>query len=316
MAIQTLFGSVPTEPDLLDRLKAGIQKTRSGLVDRLEDVLSGKKEIDAGLLEDIEYTLITADLGVRTVQDIIERIRQRVDRRLTGDAGEIRSLIREQLLEILRASEAPLRVVSTPPAVVMFVGVNGAGKTTTIGKVAHRFLREGRKVLLCAADTFRAAAIEQLEVWAERAKVDMIRQKTGADPSAVVFDALQAAKARGMEYVIIDTAGRLHTKENLMAELEKMRRTCQRVVPGAPHEVWLVLDATTGQNGLEQARKFTESAGVTGIVLTKLDGTAKGGVVVAIARELNLPIRFVGVGEKIDDLLPFEPETFVESLFD
>lgn len=316
MAIQTLFGSVPTEPDLLDRLKAGIQKTRSGLVDRLEDVLSGKKEIDAGLLEDIEYTLITADLGVRTVQDIIERIRQRVDRRLTGDAGEIRSLIREQLLEILRASEAPLRVVSTPPAVVMFVGVNGAGKTTTIGKVAHRFLGEGRKVLLCAADTFRAAAIEQLEVWAERANVDMIRQKTGADPSAVVFDALQAAKARGVEYVIIDTAGRLHTKENLMAELEKMRRTCQRVVPGAPHEVWLVLDATTGQNGLEQARKFTESAGVTGIVLTKLDGTAKGGVVVAIARELNLPIRFVGVGEKIADLLPFEPETFVESLFD
>jgi fused signal recognition particle receptor len=316
MAIQTLFGSVPTEPDLLDRLKAGIQKTRSGLVDRLEDVLSGKKEIDADLLDEIEYTLITADLGVRTVQDILERIRQRVDRRLTGDAGEIRNLIREQLLEILRASEAPLRVVSTPPAVVMFVGVNGAGKTTTIGKLAHRFLGEGRRVLLCAADTFRAAAIEQLEVWAQRANVDLIRQKTGADPSAVVFDALQAAKARGVDYVIIDTAGRLHTKENLMAELEKMRRTCQRVVPGAPHEVWLVLDATTGQNGLEQARKFTESAGVTGIVLTKLDGTAKGGVVVAIARELNLPIRFVGVGEKIDDLLPFEPERFVESLFD
>ncbi len=316
MAIQTLFGSVPTEPDLLDRLKAGIQKTRSGLVDRLEDALSGKKEIDAGLLEEIEYTLITADLGVRTVQDILERIRQRVDRRLTGDADEIRSLIREQLLETLRASETPLRVVKTPPAVVMVVGVNGAGKTTTIGKLAHRFLGEGRKVLLCAADTFRAAAIEQLEVWAQRANVDLIRQKTGADPSAVVFDALQAAKARGVDYVIIDTAGRLHTKENLMAELEKMRRTCQRVVPGAPHEVWLVLDATTGQNGLEQARKFTESAGVTGIVLTKLDGTAKGGVVVAIARELNLPIRFVGVGEKIDDLLPFEPERFVESLFD
>lgn len=316
MAIQTLFGSVPTEPDLLDRLKAGIQKTRSGLVDRLEDVLSGKKEIDADLLEEIEYTLITADLGVRTVQDILERIRQRVDRRLTGDATEIRSLIREQLLETLHASEAPLRVVKTPPAVVMVVGVNGAGKTTTIGKLANRFLGEGRKVLLCAADTFRAAAIEQLEVWAQRANVDLIRQKTGADPSAVVFDALQAAKARGVDYVIIDTAGRLHTKENLMAELEKMRRTCQRVVPGAPHEVWLVLDATTGQNGLEQARKFTESAGVTGIVLTKLDGTAKGGVVVAIARELNLPIRFVGVGEKIDDLLPFEPERFVESLFD
>ena len=316
MAIQTLFGSVPAEPNLLGKLKAGIQKTRSGLVDRLEDVLSGKKEIDADLLEELEYTLITADLGVRTVDEILERIRARVDRKLTGDAVEIRGLIREQLLEILRASETPIRVVAAPPAVVMVVGVNGAGKTTTIGKLANRFLGEGRKVLLCAADTFRAAAIEQLEVWAQRAGVEMIRQKTGSDPSAVVFDSLQAAKARGVDYVIVDTAGRLHTKENLMAELDKMRRTCQRVLPGSPHEVWLVLDATTGQNGLEQARKFTETAGVTGIILTKLDGTAKGGVVVAIARELNLPIRFIGVGEKIEDLLPFEAEKFVESLFD
>jgi fused signal recognition particle receptor len=316
MAIQTLFGSVPQEPNLLDRLKAGIQKTRSGLVERVEDVLSGKKQIDAELLDELEYALITADLGVRTVEDILERIRQRVDRRLTSDAAEIRGLIREQLLETLRASETPLNTVTKAPAVVMVVGVNGAGKTTTIGKLANRFLGEGRKVLLCAADTFRAAAIEQLEVWAQRAGVEMIRQKTGADPSAVVFDALHAAKARGVDYVIVDTAGRLHTKENLMAELEKMRRTAARVVPGAPHEVWLVLDATTGQNGLEQARKFTESAGVTGIVLTKLDGTAKGGVVVAIARELNLPIRYIGVGEKIDDLLPFEPDKFIESLFD
>jgi len=316
MAIQTLFGSVPTEPTLLDRLKAGVEKTRSGLVDRLEDVLSGKKEIDADLLEELEYTLITADLGVRTVQEIIDRIHARIDRKMTSDAGEIRNLIREHLQEVLQASETPIRVVRTPPAVVMLVGINGAGKTTTVGKLANRFLGEGRKVLLCAADTFRAAAIEQLEVWAERAGVDVVRQKTGADPSAVVFDALQAAKARGSDYVIVDTAGRLHTKENLMAELEKMRRTCQRILPGSPHEVWLVLDATTGQNGLEQARKFTESAGVTGIILTKLDGTAKGGVVVAIARELNLPIRFVGVGEKIDDLLPFEPEKFIQSLFD
>ncbi len=316
MAIQTLFGSVEPEPNLLDKLKAGIQKTRSGLVDRLEDVLSGKKEIDADLLEELEYTLITADIGVKTTEDILERIRARVDRRLTGDAHEIRNLIREQILEVLAASETPVHTVTAPPAVVMVVGINGAGKTTTIGKLAHRFLGEGRKVLLCAADTFRAAAIEQLEVWAERAGVKMIRQKTGADPSAVVFDGLQAAKAQGVDYVIVDTAGRLHTKENLMGELEKMRRTCQRVIPSAPHEVWLVMDATTGQNGLEQARKFTESAGVTGIILTKLDGTAKGGVVVAIARELNLPIRYVGVGEKIEDLLPFEPEKFVASLFD
>lgn len=316
MAIQTLFGSVPQEPNLLDRLKAGIQKTRSGLVDRLEDVLAGKREIDADLLEDLEYTLITADLGVRTVEDILERIRQRVDRKLVGDAGEIRNLIREHLLEILRASETPVHIVRQPPAVVMVVGVNGAGKTTTIGKLASRFLGEGRKVLLCAADTFRAAAIEQLEVWAQRAGVEVVRQKTGSDPSAVVFDALQAAKAREVDYVIVDTAGRLHTKENLMAELEKMRRTAARVIPSAPHEVWLVLDATTGQNGLEQARKFTETAGVTGIILTKLDGTAKGGVVVAIARELNLPIRYIGVGEKVEDLLPFEPEKFIQSLFE
>lgn len=316
MAIQTLFGSVPQEPNLLDRLKAGIEKTRSGLVERIEDVIQGKKQIDADLLEELEYTLITADLGVRTVQEIIQRIEERVDRKQTADAVEIRSLIREHLLEILNASETPIHVVSQPPAVIMLVGINGAGKTTTIGKLAQRFIGEGRKVLLCAADTFRAAAIEQLEVWAQRAGVEMIRQKTGADPSAVVFDALQAAKARGADYVIIDTAGRLHTKENLMAELEKMRRTCTRVIPGSPHETWLVLDATTGQNGLEQARKFTEAAGVTGIILTKLDGTAKGGVVVAIARDLNLPIRYVGVGEKIDDLLPFDPQQFVESLFD
>lgn len=315
MAIQTLFGSVPQEPNLLDRLKAGIEKTRSGLVDRLEDVLSGKKQIDAELLDELEYTLITADLGVRTVQDIIDRIHERVDRKLTSDVSEIRNIIREHLLEILRASETPVRTVSEPPAVIMVVGVNGAGKTTTIGKLSHRFLGEGRKVLLCAADTFRAAAVEQLEIWAKRAQVEIIRQHTGADPSAVVFDALQAAKARRVDYVIVDTAGRLHTKDNLMAELEKMRRTTQRLIPAAPHETWLVLDATTGQNGLEQARKFTESAAVTGIVLTKLDGTAKGGVVIAIAKELNLPIRYIGIGEKIDDLVPFDPEKFIESLF-
>ena len=316
MAIQTLFGSIPTEPTLLDRLKSGVQKTRSGLVDRLDDVFSGKKEIDAELLEELEYTLITADIGVKTVQEILDRIHERIDRRMTSNVAEIRGLIQQHMLEVLQASDTPIRVVRTPPAVVMLVGINGAGKTTTIGKLAARFIGEGRKVLLCAADTFRAAAVEQLEVWAQRADVEMIRQKTGADPSAVVYDALNAAKARGVDYVIIDTAGRLHTKENLMAELEKMRRTCQRVLPGSPHEVWLVLDATTGQNGLEQAKKFTESAGVTGIILTKLDGTAKGGVVVAIARELNLPIRFIGVGEKIDDLLPFEPDKFVQSIFE
>jgi len=313
--IQTLFGSVPQEPTLLEKLKAGIEKTRSGLVDRIEDVISGKKEIDADLLEELEYTLITADIGVKTTQEILEEIRMRVDRNQVGDAAEIKNLIREHLLEVLQANDRPVPKVAEPPAVVFVVGVNGAGKTTTIGKLTQRFKDEGRSVLMCAADTFRAAAIEQLEVWGERTGTEVIRQKSGADPSAVVFDALQAAKARKIDYVIVDTAGRLHTKENLMAELEKMRRTATRVVSGAPHEVLLVLDGTTGQNGLEQARKFTESSGVTGIVLTKLDGTAKGGVVVAITRELGLPIRYVGVGEKVTDLLPFDPEIFIDSLF-
>jgi fused signal recognition particle receptor len=316
MAIQTLFGSIPQEPNLLDRLKAGVAKTRAGLVDRVEDLVSGKKEINADLLEELEYTLISADIGARTTTEILDRIRERVDRKLVNDATELKSLIREHLLEVLQATERPLAHVSEPPAVVMVVGVNGAGKTTTIGKLAQRFKGEGRSVLLCAADTFRAAAIEQLEVWGQRTSTEVIRQKQGGDPSAVVFDALHAAKARKVDYVIVDTAGRLHTKDNLMAELSKMKRTAVRVIPEAPHEVWLVLDATTGQNGLEQARKFTETSGVTGIILTKLDGTAKGGVVVAISRELNLPIRFVGVGEKAEDLLPFEPEGFISSLFE
>jgi fused signal recognition particle receptor len=316
MAIQTLFGAVPQESNLLDRLKAGIQKTRSGLMDRLEDVIAGRKEIDAEILEELEYALITADIGVKTTEEILETIRQRVDRNQMADAQQVRQLIREHLLEVLEAVDRPVPRVLEPPAVVLVVGVNGAGKTTTIGKLASRFKSEGRSVLLCAADTFRAAAIEQLEIWGQRTSTDVIRQKPGADPSAVLFDALHAAKARKVDYVVVDTAGRLHTKDNLMAELEKMRRTASRVVPSAPHEVLLVLDATTGQNGLEQARRFTESSGVTGIVLTKLDGTAKGGIVVAIARELNLPIRYIGVGEKAEDLLPFDAEQFVASLFE
>lgn len=316
MAIQTLFGSVPEEPTLLDRLKAGIEKTRTGLTDRLEEAVSGRKQIDADLLDELEYALITADIGVRTATEILDSIRTRVDRRLMNDAGELKSLIRQHLLEVLESTDRPVPRVQTPPAVVVVVGVNGAGKTTTIGKLASRYQSEGRSVVLAAADTFRAAAIEQLEVWGQRTGTDVIRQQQGSDPSSVVFDALQSAKARGVDYVIIDTAGRLHTKDNLMAELDKMKRTARKVIPDAPHEVLLVLDATTGQNGLEQARRFTETSGVTGIVLTKLDGTAKGGVVVAITRELNLPIRFVGVGEKAEDLLPFNPETFINSLFD
>ncbi|MCS7313868.1 MAG: signal recognition particle-docking protein FtsY [Bryobacterales bacterium] len=314
--IQTLFGSVQSQPSLLERLKSGIQKTRAGLVARLEDALAGRKEIDAALLEELEATLLAADIGVRTTTEILERIRQQVDRRLLADAGELRQLIRQHLIEVLRATERPLARVTEPPAVILVVGVNGTGKTTTIGKLAHLFRSEGRSVLLCAADTFRAAAIEQLEIWAQRAGCDVIRQKQGADPSAVLFDAIQAARARGADYLIADTAGRLHTKSNLMAELEKMRRTAARLVSGAPHETLLVMDATTGQNGLEQARRFTATAAVTGLVLTKMDGTAKGGVVVPIARELGLPIRYLGVGEKLEDLVPFEAESFVASLLE
>jgi fused signal recognition particle receptor len=314
--IQTLFGSVEQEPSLLERLKSGVAKTRAGFVSRLEDTLAGRKEIDADLLEELEYTLISADIGVQTTAEILERIRQSVDRHMLGDAGQLRGLIQQHLLGILQATERAPVHVDEPPAVVMVVGVNGAGKTTTIGKLAQRYKAEGRSVLLCAADTFRAAAIEQLEVWGERTGTDVIRQKPGADPSAVLFDSLQSARSKKIDYVIVDTAGRLQTKANLMAELEKMRRTASRVIPSAPHEVLLVLDATTGQNGLEQARKFTETSGVTGIVLAKLDGTAKGGVVIAIARELNLPIRYVGIGEKVDDLLPFDPEKYIQSIFE
>ena len=301
---------------LLDRLKAGVQKTRAGLMEKLDDAISGRKEIDADVLDELEYALITADIGAATTTEILERIRQRVERHLVGDSAELKFLIRQYLLEILHATERPVVRAAEPPTVIMIVGVNGTGKTTSIGKLAHRLKSESNSVLLCAADTFRAAAIEQLEIWAKRTGVDMIRQQAGSDPSAVLFDALLAGKARRTDYVIVDTAGRLHTKTNLMAELEKIRRTAERVVPGAPHECLLVLEATTGQNGLEQARKFMESSAITGIILTKLDGTAKGGVVVAISRELNLPIRYVGVGEQIDDLLPFEQENFVASIFD
>ena len=310
-----LFGS-GEGGSLLDRLKQGIEKTRSGLKEKLDDVIQGKKEIDSDVLDELEYALITADIGVRTTTEVLETIRQRVDRKLVADSSELRGLIRDHLCEVMAATDRPWHRPVEGPEVIFVVGVNGAGKTTTIGKLATKWAGEGQSVMLCAADTFRAAAVEQLDVWAVRSGVPIIKQNTGADPSAVVFDAMQAAKARNVDRLIVDTAGRLHTKENLMAELEKMRRTAKRVIENAPHEVLLVLDATTGQNGLEQARKFTEVAGVTGIILTKLDGTAKGGIAIAISRELNVPIRYVGVGEKAEDLLPFDAQQFTTSLFD
>jgi len=246
-------------------------------------------------------------------------VREKVDRNALSDSAQLKREIKAHIARILDASGGTMPLVSANgngPRVIFIVGVNGAGKTTSIGKLANRLRKDGLQVMLCAADTFRAAAVEQLEIWAQRNGVEVIKQKSGADPAAVVYDAVAAAKARATDAVIVDTAGRLHTKSNLMAELEKMKRTAAKVIPGAPHDVLLVLDATTGQNGLAQAREFTSAVGVTGIILTKLDGTAKGGIVVAISRELNLPIRFVGTGEQINDLVPFDSETYVNSLFD
>ncbi|HEY6305547.1 MAG TPA: signal recognition particle-docking protein FtsY [Candidatus Angelobacter sp.] len=312
--IQTLFG--PPEPTFLEKMKEAVTRTRENLGERIDEVMAFTKEIDRDTLDDLEAILIGADLGTVTTQDILSKLREKADRKQIKDTAELKRLIKDQILDILNATPS---LAATPmrgePEVVMIVGVNGSGKTTTIGKLAHALRGEGKTVLLCAADTFRAAAIEQLEIWGSRTGVEVIKTKPGGDPSAVLFDALNAAKARGTDSVIVDTAGRLHTKTSLMAELEKMKRTARRIIPNAPHEVLLVMDATTGQNGLQQARQFTESAGVTGIVLAKLDGTAKGGVVVAISRELGLPVRYVGVGEEAGDLLPFSAANFVESLF-
>jgi len=316
--IQTLFGSLDEQqkPSFLERMKEAVTRTRENLSERIEEVVSFGKEIDRNTLDDLEATLIGADLGTTTTRGVLDKLREKADRKQIKNIDELKRLLKEELLAILNtANTQPVQRVNGTPEVILVVGVNGTGKTTTIGKLAQVFRSQGKTVLLCAADTFRAAAIEQLEIWGERTGTEVIRTKPGGDPAAVLFDALQAASARHTDYVVVDTAGRLHTKANLMAELEKMRRTAQRLIPGAPHETLLVMDATTGQNGLQQARQFTGSAGVTGIVLTKLDGTAKGGVVVAIYRELGLPVRYVGVGEKAGDLLPFDPKEFVDSLF-
>jgi fused signal recognition particle receptor len=316
--IQTLFGSLEEsqKPRFFDRLKEAVTRTRENLTERIEEVVSFGKEIDRRTLDDLEATLIGADLGTATTREILGKLRDKADRKQIQNVEELKRLLKEELLAILNAANTrPVEKVEGMPEVILVVGVNGTGKTTTIGKLAQVFRSQGKTVLLCAADTFRAAAIEQLEIWGDRTGTEVIRTKPGSDPAAVLYDALKAASARHTDYVIVDTAGRLHTKTNLMAELEKMRRTAQRLIPGAPHEILLVMDATTGQNGLQQARQFTGSVGVTGIVLTKLDGTAKGGVVVAISRELGLPVRYVGIGEKAGDLLPFDSQEFVDSLF-
>lgn len=310
------------EQEFSARFRRAVSATRESLSDRLDTVFQGLKQIDENLLDELEEALIAADIGVSTTQHILETVRRGVARKQINDLETLKRAIKDELLKILRQSEqrGVASETSVPegvaPYVMMIVGVNGVGKTTTIGKLAQRIKAEGNDVLICAADTFRAAASDQLAIWAERTGVPLIQQKQGTDPAAVLFDSLKASKARGSDVLIVDTAGRLHNKSNLMAELEKMKRVAAREVEGAPHETLLVVDAVTGQNGLEQARQFLKVAGVTGIVLTKLDGTAKGGIAVAIANELGLPIRYAGIGEKVDDLVVFDPELYVNGLFE
>jgi fused signal recognition particle receptor len=300
---------------LLSRLRRGLSRTRRALGGRIEEAFSGKTRLDEDLLDKLEEILITADLGVATTLEVIDELRSRMDRRELTDPARINEVLGELLLARLPEDRPPLPPVETRPLVILMVGVNGVGKTTSIAKLAWRLKAEGKRVLLAAADTFRAAAVEQLTIWAERVGAEIIFQQTGADPSAVAFDALEAALARDVDVVIVDTAGRLHTQKNLMEELKKIKRVIGRKMPGAPHEVWLVLDATTGQNALAQARMFAEAVEVTGIILAKMDGTAKGGIAVAVSRELDLPLRFIGVGEQMDDLRPFDRREFVNALF-
>jgi fused signal recognition particle receptor len=309
------------EKEIGVRFTKAIAKTRDSINNKLDTIFEGRKQIDEAFLDELEEMLISTDIGVQTTMQVLDSIRRGVSRQEINDLGALKAAMKNELLEILHHSTergiADERKIdpSIKPYVLMVVGVNGVGKTTTIGKLAQRIKNEGNDVLICAADTFRAAASEQLEIWSSRAGVPLIQQKQGTDPAAVLFDALQSAKARNSDVLIVDTAGRLHNKSNLMAELEKMKRISSREVQDAPHETLLVIDAVTGQNGLEQARQFMKAADVTGIVLTKLDGTAKGGIAVAIAKELNLPIRYVGIGEQVDDLMVFDAESYVNGLF-
>ena len=315
--------SLPATPEpeqprrgLFDRMRQAVTRTRESFSDSIGQVLALTREVDESTLASLEPILLAADIGAPTTAIVLDNLRGRALRKGIEGGTELKELLREELRKVLDQVARPIQRPDSPPEVIMMVGVNGTGKTTTTGKLAALFTREHRTVLLCAADTFRAAAIEQLEVWATRSNTPLIKTKQGGDPSAALYDACTAAKARGSQVLIVDTAGRLHTKSDLMKELDKMRRTAERLIPGAPHQTLLVMDATTGQNGLTQARLFTEAAKVTGIVLTKLDGTAKGGIVLAIATELGLPVVYAGTGEKIDDLIPFDSKSFIDSLID
>lgn len=302
---------------MFQRLTARLSNTRDSFVKRVDALFLGKRVIDDELLDELEEILITADLGVGTAQDLIDEARNRVARKELSDPAALKAVIKEKILSYLLNVDRPAELVmpESGPFVIMVVGVNGVGKTTTIGKMAHKFVKSGQSVLLVAGDTFRAAAVEQLQIWGERVGVNVVSQKSGADPSSVVYDAIDFATNRDFDVIIMDTAGRLHTKINLMEELKKIKRVMGKKLPGAPHEIMLVLDATIGQNGISQARLFYEAVDITGITLTKLDGTAKGGIVVNVCHEFNIPIRFIGIGEKMEDLRDFDPNEFVEALF-
>jgi fused signal recognition particle receptor len=301
---------------LYQRLQERLKKTRDSFVSRVDTLFLGKKEIDAQLLDELEEILITADLGVNTTMDLLDEIRQKVSRKELSDPQAIKFALKERILSFFEGYDAAgMQLSETGPFVIMVVGVNGVGKTTTIGKIAYKFASSGQRVLLIAADTFRAAAIEQLQVWGERVGAEVVARKQGADPSSVIYDGLDFAAAKDFDVIIIDTAGRLHTKVNLMEELKKIKRVVNKKIAGAPHEVMLVLDATTGQNSISQARLFNEAVDITGLTLTKLDGTAKGGIVVNICHDFNIPIRFIGIGEKLEDLRDFDPQEFIEALF-
>ncbi|MDR3541227.1 MAG: signal recognition particle-docking protein FtsY [Desulfosporosinus sp.] len=296
------------------KLKAGLTKTRENFVEKIEQVFTGRKKIDEELYEELEEVLIRSDVGVSTSFDLVERLRKEVRLRKIADPSELTLVLQELIVDLL-GEEQTLTFAKQGPSVILVVGVNGVGKTTTIGKLANWFKKDGKRVIMVAGDTFRAAAIDQLEVWGERSGVEVIKHREGSDPAAVAYDAVQAAKSRNLDVVIVDTAGRLHNKVNLMEELRKVKRVIEREIPGAPHEVLLVLDATTGQNALQQAKLFQEVAGVTGIVLTKLDGTAKGGVVLGIRGETQIPVKWIGIGEAMEDLRPFVPKDFAAALF-
>jgi len=311
-----MFEFITEEKTFLQKLKSGLQKTRDSLGTRIDNLAKMGKGVDEEILSALEEALIQSDLGVALSTHLMDLVNERVRSNQLSDVAAVKTLIHDDLIQIFRNTDPWWEKRYPQPAVFMIMGVNGVGKTTTIAKLAHEYKKQKKRVLICAADTFRAAATEQLQVWADRIGVDIIKQKTGSDPAAVVFDTLTAAKAQNKDIVLIDTAGRLHTKSNLMQELAKMRKVANREVNGAPHESWLVLDATVGQNGIVQAREFMNITPISGIILTKIDGTAKGGIVVSIAKELGVPIKFLGVGEALDDLIPFDPEKFIQALLE